>query len=142
MAASSSGSSAAKPIERQDSLERARALVYKPPKSTNLEVSAPSGPAVFDPSFYTHMATYSPTQLGRQTAGNAKSSLGGGTAAVATAAVATIRFVLMEGSITEVQRAFSRHEFSHQISFNKILSHKACAPWGLQPRLWPQTPVF
>ena len=54
-----------RPIERQNSLERARALVYRPPKSTNAVVPASSSsPAKIDPSFYTHMATYQPTEMG------------------------------------------------------------------------------
>ena len=54
-----------RPIERQNSLERARALVYRPPKSTNAVVPASSSsPAKIDPSFYTHMATYQPTDMG------------------------------------------------------------------------------
>ena len=65
MGEASTAPTAPKPVERQNSLERARALVYRPPKSTNAVVPASSSaPAVIDPSFYMHMATYQPTEMG------------------------------------------------------------------------------
>ena len=69
-------SSAAATAMTDEEYERAKALAYKPPKSTSEAVPMPSGPAVFDPSFYTHMQTYAPTDLGRQTTRQAKASLG------------------------------------------------------------------
>ena len=65
MGEASTAPTAPRPLERQNSLERARALVYRPPKSTNAVVPAStSAPAVIDPSFYAHMATYQPTDMG------------------------------------------------------------------------------